>query len=216
MAAHSAQIMKENRSPAVGKAWAGLSAGLRVWTLPFFWLLPVLKGSAQLLWSLAYGVADVRDEEAATGEQTSSFAYGQRRTTRQSAIEPPWHSSIRVYFCSPVTGLSGQASCSDLGSAMCLCSAQGQPDGPADLGRALSHSGASVGTAGLAWLCSWAGLALVLQQAGQDMLRGRCWFPEENRSRWHLLRPHVRAGTGHFCCTQGSLDPRVWGTRLLL
>ena len=38
----------------------------------------------------------------------------------------------------------------------------GSADGPADLGRALSHSGASAGTAGLAWLCSWAGLALVL------------------------------------------------------
>ena len=68
MAAHSAQIMKENGSPAVGKDWVGLNAGLRVWMLPFFWLLPVLKRSAQLLWSLAYGVVDVRDKGAATGE----------------------------------------------------------------------------------------------------------------------------------------------------
>ena len=66
---------------------------------------------------------------------------------------------------------------------MCLFSAQGQPEGSADLGRALPHSGASAGTAGLAWLCSGAGLALVLQQAGRDMLHGRCWFPEEDRSR---------------------------------
>lgn len=86
VAAHSAQIMKENGSPTVGMDWVGLSAGLRVWTVLFFRLLPVLEGSAQILWSLAYRVADVRDEEAATGEQTSSFTYRQRRTTRQ-----PWN-----------------------------------------------------------------------------------------------------------------------------
>lgn len=58
--------MKENGSPTVGMDRVGLSAGLRVWTVPFSRQLPVLKLSAQILWSLAYGVADVRDEEAAT------------------------------------------------------------------------------------------------------------------------------------------------------
>ena len=42
---------------------------------------------------------------------------------------------------------------------MCLFSAQGQPEGSADLGRALPHSGASAGTAGLAWLSSSSRLA---------------------------------------------------------
>lgn len=178
VAARSAQIMKENGSPAVGKDWVRLSAGLGVWMLPFFWLLLVLKGSAQLLWSLAYGVANVRDEGAATGEQTSSFTYRQRRTTRQSTMEPLWHSSISVYFCSPVTGLSGQDFCSDLCSPMCLCSAQGQLMALLTL-AVLSHTlgplWAQLGwlgsAPGLAWLSSSSRLARTCCRAGAGFLK---------------------------------------------
>ena len=73
--------MKGDRSPAVGKEWVRLSDGLRVWMVPFFLLLLVLQRSAQLLWSLAYGLAGVREEKAAIGEWIASFSYHHRRTT---------------------------------------------------------------------------------------------------------------------------------------